>query len=75
MVFIVINIIVKRFKNVLTIILGERQALVTNVDYHVADLFAAYNVYEYADSYHANEIKKLKIRSNPNANENIFNTY
>lgn len=37
--------------------LGERQALVTNVDYHVADLFAAYNVYEYADSYHANEIK------------------
>ena len=37
--------------------LGERQALVTNVDYHIADLFAAYNVYEYADSYHANEIK------------------
>ena len=37
--------------------LGERQALVTNIDYHVADLFAAYNVYEYADSYHANEIK------------------
>ena len=37
--------------------LGERQALVTNVDYHVVDLFAAYNVYEYADSYHANEVK------------------
>lgn len=37
--------------------LGERQALVTNVDYHVADLFAAYNVYEYADSYHGNNMK------------------
>lgn len=37
--------------------LGERQALVTSVDYHIADLFAAYNVYEYADSYHADEIK------------------
>ena len=37
--------------------LGERQALVAGADYHVADLFAAYNVYEYADSYHANEIK------------------
>lgn len=37
--------------------LGERQALVASADYHIADLFAAYNVYEYADSYHGNNTK------------------